>query len=260
MTLNCYNTCFALARDDAYILVDGGGGNGILKNLKKANVPVDKIHHVFVTHSHSDHILGIVWVVRKAAMLMSGGRYEDNLNIYGHDEVIRDIMALLNVTMEPRVLQLIGVRIMLQPVTDGQTMDLAGHEFTFFDIYSTKAKQFGFTTRLGDGQTLACLGDEPFNSRCRPYVEDSDWLLCEAFCLYGDREIYRPYEIHHSTVKDACELARQLHVKNLVLWHTEEENLSRRRELYTREGRQYYDGNLYVPDDLDVLILDEAGQ
>ena len=27
-------------------------------------VPLDAIHHIFVTHEHSDHILGIVWMVR----------------------------------------------------------------------------------------------------------------------------------------------------------------------------------------------------
>ena len=38
------------------------------------------------------------------------------------------------------------------------------------------------------------------------YVRGSDWLLHEAFCLYAERDIWKPYEKHHSTVKDACEL------------------------------------------------------
>ena len=83
----------------------------------------------------------------------------------------------------------------------------------------------------------------------------SDWLLSEAFCLYGDRERFKPYEKHHSTVKEACELAAQLEVPHLVLWHTEDRHYAERKALYTAEAREYYKGDLYVPDDLDVIEL-----
>ena len=33
---NCYNTCFALKNKNEYLLVDAGGGNGILKQLELA--------------------------------------------------------------------------------------------------------------------------------------------------------------------------------------------------------------------------------
>ena len=71
----------------------------------------------------------------------------------------------------------------------------------------------------------------------------------------GIENIFKPYEKHHSTVKEACELAEQLQVKNLVLYHTEDKHINERKELYTNEGKQYYYGNLYVPDDLDVINL-----
>ena len=58
-----------------------------------------------------------------------------------------------------------------------------------------------------------------------------------------------------NTVKDACELAERLSVKNLLLYHTEDKNIKNRKELYTAEGRLYYHGNLYVPDDLEAIEL-----
>ena len=57
------------------------------------------------------------------------------------------------------------------------------------------------------------------------------------------------------TVKDACELAEGLGIPNLLLYHTEDRNILRRKELYTAEGKQYYSGNLLIPDDLDVITL-----
>ena len=60
---------------------------------------------------------------------------------------------------------------------------------------------------------------------------------------------------HHSTVKEACQLAEELGVPNLLLYHTEETHLKERKELYTAEGREYYHGNLYVPDDMEEFII-----
>ena len=60
---NCYNTCFALRDGDEYFMVDAGGGNGILKILDDMKVDLNHIHHIFVTHEHTDHILGIIWTV-----------------------------------------------------------------------------------------------------------------------------------------------------------------------------------------------------
>ena len=85
------------------------------------------------------------------------------------------------------------------------------------------------------------------------YVRDSKWLLHEAFCLDAEAAIFHPYEKHHSTVKDACQTAARLGVQNLILYHTEDKDLAHRRQRYHAEGCQYYQENLYIPDDLDVI-------
>ena len=77
----------------------------------------------------------------------------------------------------------------------------------------------------------------------------------EAFCLFSQAAVFQPYEKHHSTVKDACQLAEQFCIENLILYHTEDTTLNRRKELYTKEGQIFYHGNLYIPDDLAVIEL-----
>ena len=52
---------------------------------------------------------------------------------------------------------------------------------------------------------------------------------------------------------DACRLTEELKIPNLVLWHTEDKDLAHRKENYTAEGRKYYHGNLYIPEDGEVL-------
>lgn len=108
---------------------------------------------------------------------------------------------------------------------------------------------------MAKGKKLTCCGDEPYNECEKMYAENSTWLLHEAFCLYSEAEIFSPYEKHHSTVKDACELAETLGVKNFLLYHTEDKNIHERKKLYLAEGKQYYRGNLYVPDDMEQIVL-----
>ncbi|MBP3926758.1 MAG: MBL fold metallo-hydrolase [Clostridium sp.] len=250
-----YNTCFAIKTADEYFMVDAGGGNGILGILERMEVPLTKIHHIFVTHEHTDHILGIVWMIRMIATAMKKGAYEGDLSIYCHDELPETIRTLCRLTIQKKFYDLIGKRIRLIPVSDGETRQILNMSLTFFDIHSTKARQFGFTAQLSNGQKLCCAGDEPLHSSCEAYAADCGWLLHEAFCLYEDREQFKPYEKHHNTVKEACELAERLRVRHLVLWHTEEKTLPRRQERYTEEGARYYHGTLLVPEDGEILPL-----
>lgn len=47
----------------------------------------------------------------------------------------------------------------------------------------------------------------------------------------------------------------KLAVKNIILYHSEDQNIKNRKELYTKEGKDYFDGNIYVPNDLEVIEL-----
>lgn len=251
-----YNTCFVLRTEGHLLLVDGGGGNGILLQLEKAGIALADIHDVFVTHAHTDHILGVIWVLRMIAQQMNKGSYEGELHIYGHEKVIQVIDWICRMTLPGKIVARIGNGIRLQEVKNDERITVAEvFDMQCFDILSTKEKQFGFRLRLPDGQWLVCLGDEPFNDHNRPYVEKADWLLCEAFCLYADRERFKPYEKHHSTALDAGKLAAELEVGHLLLYHTEDKTLPLRKQTYTAEAASVFCRPVFVPDDLETIPL-----
>lgn len=255
MVTKCYNTCFAIHNEEEYFLVDAGGGNGILTQLEKAKIPFEQIRHMFVTHAHTDHILGAVWIVRKAASMMLSEKYFGRFTIYCHKEAAHILNEICSLTLAKKFLKFLGNKILIQEVEDGEERELSGMKVRFFDIHSTKAKQFGFRADWQEELSLACLGDEPYNEICQPYIEGVDWLLCEAFCLYGLRDVFHPYEKHHSTALDAGNLAEKLGVRNLVLYHTEDTDLKNRKKQYTKEAKLLFSGNAWVPDDLEVLTL-----
>ena len=226
MVTKIFNTCFLIELPDGELfMTDAGGGNGILRQMEQAEADYSRIHHMFVTHGHTDHILGVVWMIRKIASLMNNGKYEGQLHIYCHDVVADMLNTMCTMMLKKKDLANVGRDILIHEVKDGQVVELPQLKLTAFDIFSTKAKQ------------------------------GVDWLLSEAFCKYGDRDRFKPYEKNHSTSKEAGELAQELGVKNVVLYHTEDKTLTTRKEEYGAECSKYFQGNVYVPEDLEVINL-----
>ncbi len=253
-----YNTCFLLQTPSTLMLVDAGGGNGILAQLKKVNVQISDIHHLFVTHAHTDHVLGVIWVIRMVAQCKG---YEGLLHVYGNDKVMKVIKTIIDMILAKKQLAKVAERVVFHQLEDGDCFEVGDIKLECFDIQSAKEKQFGFRAELPSSDesdkplVLACLGDEPYNEQNRRYIVGADWMMCEAFCLYADRDTFKPYEKCHSTALDAGKLAEELGVKNLILYHTEEKTLANRKENYTREAAENFKGRIFVPDDLEVIEL-----
>lgn len=254
MVTNCYNTCFSIEKDGRHFLVDAGGGNGILIQLKKANIPIDVISGIFVSHCHIDHILGVIWLIRAYGAL-AGKKAVDPLVIYGHEGVIKVLNTMMSMLLNQKQAKSLEGNLSLVEIKDGQKVNHDHVTVTFFDILSDKDKQFGGRMDLPSGKSLLFLGDEPYRNHEALYTQGVDYLMHEAFCLYGERDTFKPYEKHHATVKEACQVGHALNVPNLILYHTEDKHIKDRKSLYTSEGKAYYKGNLLVPDDLDVIRL-----
>lgn len=256
LATRCYNTCFALRGEEGLLLVDSGGGNGIIKQLRTAGIPLTDIHDIFITHQHTDHLLGLFWLIRLMVQFRRRGKDAGECRIYCHCHLAGIIEQTVPLLLEEKLSWGVGDFIHIVPVEDGEVRRVAGWDVTFFDVHSTKVPQFGCCVELKNGGRLTCLGDEPLNPKCEQRLKGCKWLLCEAFCLYSQRDIYRPYEKHHTTVREACEIAQNHNIPNLVLWHTEDDTLPQRKVRYRDEGREFYTGNLLVPDDLEVITLD----
>lgn len=255
MCTRCYNTCFYLRTPQGGMLVDAGGGNGIFRQLHRAGIAVEQVHHLFLTHCHTDHIMGVIWMIRKISPMIHKGRYQGTLTIYCHDEGAHALRTMCALMMPHKIYSALDESIILREVKHGEQIKVDDMVVSCFDIGSTKTKQFGFSAILPDGQRLTCLGDEPYKEQTEQWAHNCDWLLCEAFCLYKDRAQFNPYEKHHSTALDAGKIAEELAVKNLVLYHTEDTHLTTRRPTYTAEAAQHFGGAIHVPDDIETIKL-----
>ena len=173
----CYNTCFVLEDGGKHLMVDGGGGSTILAQLKHAGFNWADMRHIFVTHKHVDHLLGIVWMIRMICQSIGHGGYKGEAFIYSHAEVLELLRDMAGKLLRKDDKRHIDGRLHLVELADGQTLDIIGHQMTFFDIGSTKARQFGFSMDLDDDKRLVCCGDEPLSEAGRPYARGAEWML-----------------------------------------------------------------------------------
>ena len=249
--LKCYNTCFAIENNNEYFLIDGGGGNEILKQLEKSNIDIHDIHNIFISHTHTDHIMGIVWVVRRICeKIIFKKTYQGNLNIYG-DKTTLDTFKTIISLLFPKINN-IKDRICYKEIVDMETLNIIGLDIKFFDILPKKEAQFGFII----GDKLAFCGDEPLNKKLIDLVKNKTWFMHEGFCLDKEEFERNAHAAGHSTVKETAEIAKLTNAKNLIILHTEDDHLPNRKQLFKSEAKKYFSGNIFVPDDLEEINID----
>lgn len=250
-----YNTAFVLEDESSYFLVDGMGGIDILRRFDEMKLDWQKLHHAFLSHTHTDHSLGMVYVLRYVAFLMRLNQYDGDFHLYTHKVAYNKIRKVCELILDPHETRYFDDRIIFHVVEDREEKLIWNLRFHFFDIQSTKEAQFGFKAEAPDGSNLVFCGDEPICESVEEIARNADWLCAEAYCLYEEREIETPYRYHHSTVKDEAELAEKLQVKHLILWHTIDRGYPNRKKLYTKEASAYYSGDVIVPDDGEIIDL-----
>ena len=252
---NYYNTSFIIDSKSEYFLVDGTGGNDILKIFKEENLDWNKLHNAYLSHQHTDHFLGMIWVIRYISSLILKEKYKENFNLYLHAELKEKVLLVCNELLNKKEADLIGKRIKLIVVSASEVLNILNMKFTFFDINSIKAKQFGFRLDYLNKSLVFC-GDEPLNIKNYKYAKNVDLLMLEAYCLDSEAAIYNPREMSHNTVKKSAICANSLEVKQLLIYHTEDNTTYGKREsLYLNEAKKYFSGEVFVPNDLKVLDI-----
>lgn len=253
-TLDLYNTCFVIQNDNNNFLVDTGGSIEIIKKLNQANIDYKKIKHIFISHSHTDHILGIFWLFKKLSRLAMNDMINEKINLYCNDVVFESIREVSKYILPKKLMDAIYNIVEFNVLNDGDSYNINGIEYTFFDIHAKGTKQFGFECKLNN-KKLVFLGDEPLNPGLYNKVKCADYVMHEAFCLDSEEYIFHAYEKNHSTAKSVSIVMNNLKVKNLILYHTEESHKEERKMLYTKEGQEYFDGNVIVPNELEIVEI-----
>lgn len=253
-TVELYNTCFVIQNNLGNFLVDTGGSIELIKRLRQVNIDYKEIKHIFISHSHSDHILGLFWYFKEISGPIMSGELNEKINIYCNDAVYEAIKHISEYIWPSKLTEAVYKVLNFIILNDGDNYEINGIKYKFIDIKARGFKQFGFDCNINN-KRLIFLGDETLKPELYNKIKGADYVMHEAFCLDAEKEIFKPHEKNHATVKDVAETMNELSIKNLILYHTEETHGQNRTALYLKEGKEYFNGNIIVPDDLEELEI-----
>jgi len=249
MAYKAFNTsiCFVDECNECF-LIDAGGGNGIFYHLKKSDIDIKQIKNIFITHNHTDHILGFLWIIRKFASIKD----EFVCDFYLPDAVHKDLMQLCNITISKGQLKKALEHINFHIVNNMDSFCLGDVNITFFDTLYEKTTQYGCKIQNGEFEIGIC-GDVPLLKENFKVLENVDILVHEALCDSENSEKHKVYKKGHSTAKDAGKIAREISAKNLFLIHKADDYINE-NSLYI-DAKTEFTGTVIVPEDGYVFDL-----
>lgn len=281
-------TALAIHRGGETMLFDCG--EGTQRQMMRYGVSFN-VGDVFFTHTHADHLLGIIGLVRTMALQ---GRTEP-MRIYGppkSERLIRQALTLgsdkqhfpITVTelVPGEALQRDGYRILPFPVEHAGSIALGlalVEEVRLGRFDPDKARELGIpegplwgrihkgeAITLPDGRVIApsvLVGPTRagrtvvFTGDCRPsastiaVAQGADLLIHEA--TFARDEAARAVETGHSTAYDAAMVAKQAGVKQLILTHVSS-RYSRDAHELSSEARAIFPAAVVARDGMEIEV------
>lgn len=242
MAIKQFNTCFAFVdENNDCFLVDSGGGKAILERIKSENIAITQIKNIFLTHSHTDHILGALWLIRKIASV----KEEYECNFYMSESVYNDFMTLCNICVLGHMKKAQN-HIKFNIVNHLDTIQIGNNKITFFDTYTKKTPQLGCKIET-EGVKIGFCGDIPLEKDNFTFLKNVDILIHEALCDSNSDEKYNVYNRGHVTSKDAGKTAQELNAKKLILIHKADDYIN--NDILKVDAMREYSGIVVTAED-----------
>lgn len=233
-------------------------GEGTQLQLRRGHVHFSFINHIFISHLHGDHCFGLIGLISTFALLgrtaplhiyadsmletlmkphldffckgMNYPIFFHGIDATKHNIIYEDNTITVETLPQKHRMPCCGFLFKEKP----KKRHLIGDAVNYYNIpaYMRQAIKDGadFTTPDGEVIPNARLTREADPSRSYAYC--SDTLPCPGNCEYlkgvdllyheatfADSEKERAAITHHSTARQAAEIARQAGVKRLVLGH-----------------------------------------
>jgi len=249
-----YKTCIFIPLDKQNnLLLDVGGGTEILTQFAKAKIDPVCVNHIFITHTHFDHCLGLPAFL----FYLASDRKEEmpeKMRIYSNKRIIRDLKKILRIT-GAGALGRWGKRLVWIETEPEQPVKVTENCSLIAFLAKGRAEL--------DEEDLSCLirlskpkksvlftGDTKQNDYLEKYAKGVDVLIHDATLAHERAELAHRHG--HSTSRDAGELAQRAGVKRLILTHIHRKGFIKDEKLLVKEAKRYFSGPVHLAHDLEV--------
>lgn len=254
-------------------LVEAGGqkflfdaGRGALQRLAQIQVRWQDVDGVFLTHLHSDHLVGFpdLWLT---GWLLAGAR-DRPLNVWG-PRGTKKMMALLEQAYEYDIrIRLYddraapdGVVLLAEDIGEGTVFEKAGVKVTAFEVDHRPVKPaFGYRVDYG-GRSVVLSGDTRLSENLIRYAQGVDLLIHEVAApeafrrAGGSPERAQSVIAHHTTPEQAGDVFSRVKPRLAVYSHIVPPSATEQDLI--PPTRKTYSGPLELGEDLMVIEIGE---
>ena len=228
-------------------------GEGTQRQLTLANLKANKISHIFISHWHGDHVLGLPGLIQTLA----ARDYESTLTIYGPKSTKKRIDYMFKTFVFDKKIDLNIIeiddnqiifedsQIMVKSFLLNHTIETYGFVIQEKDrrkIIKEKIKKLGIVgeevgelqkgnpiksnnktitpndvSYIEKGKKITIIFDTTLSKNLLDIALNSDILICES--TYMDELSEKAEAYKHMTSLQAAQVASQSNVKQLILTH-----------------------------------------
>jgi ribonuclease Z len=261
-SLTRFGPSILIQAGDETLLFDAG--RGAAQRLYQLNVPFQKINAVFLTHLHSDHIVGLPdlwltgWVIGRTTsplkLIGPGGTTE----MAGYLE--KAFAFDVRIRTEEGGQAAAGGTISARDIVQGLVYEEHGVKVTAFDVDHGMVKPaLGYRIEYR-GHAVVLSGDTRFSENVIKFSQGADLLVHEVALAPADinpsTRGYRAFA-HHTTPEQAAEVYSRVKPKLAVyshivsLWGLKDEEI-------TLRTRGLYSGPFEVGEDLMSFVITDS--
>ena len=254
-------------------LVEAGGkkfifdaGRGAMQRLHQLGIPFGDIDAMFLTHHHSDHVVGFPDLWLTGWIGRPWGRRSAPLEVWGPQGTQQMMEHLpqafaVDIRVRRRNYPPEGVKLVAHEIREGVVLEAGGVKISAFEVDhgGEELPAFGYRIDYG-GRSVVLSGDTTFNDNLIRHAEGADVLVHEVTAAGGstpeNAQQLKRIAANHTTPEQAAEVFTRVKPRLAVYNHLLLFGSAAPEDLVPAT-RKKYAGPLIVGEDLLQIEIGE---